>query len=70
MFKIYVYDDISIREILNNVVLLKNIICGQRGFIVYVKYALKIKLSRNNGHRFHEYIEDNCIFIYVSNKLY
>ncbi|MBS2126562.1 hypothetical protein J8J04_02590 ['Fragaria x ananassa' phyllody phytoplasma] len=28
------------------------------------------KWSRDNGHRFHEYIEDNCIFIYISDKLY
>ncbi|MGL9687946.1 MAG: hypothetical protein ACQBVK_04265 [Candidatus Phytoplasma sp. TWB_XP] len=26
--------------------------------------------SENNGHKFHEYIKDNCIFIYVPDKLY
>jgi hypothetical protein len=26
--------------------------------------------SENNGHKFHEYIRDNCIFIYVPDKLY
>nr|WP_015083759.1 replication-associated protein [Candidatus Phytoplasma tritici]AFW98267.1 replication-associated protein [Candidatus Phytoplasma tritici] len=26
--------------------------------------------SENNGHKFHEYIKDNCIFIYVPEKLY
>nr|WP_012477128.1 replication-associated protein [Candidatus Phytoplasma australiense]ABD04144.1 replication associated protein [Candidatus Phytoplasma australiense] len=26
--------------------------------------------SRNNGHKFHKYIEENCIFIYVSDKLF
>ncbi|MCX2955896.1 MAG: hypothetical protein N3723_02555, partial [Candidatus Phytoplasma australiense] len=26
--------------------------------------------SEDNGHKFHEYIRDNCIFIYVPDKLY
>nr|WP_192963039.1 hypothetical protein [Onion yellows phytoplasma] len=26
--------------------------------------------SENNGHKFHQYLEDNCIFIYVPDKLY
>nr|WP_013747472.1 replication-associated protein [Chinaberry witches'-broom phytoplasma]AEC45506.1 replication associated protein [Chinaberry witches'-broom phytoplasma] len=26
--------------------------------------------SEDNGHKFHEYIKDNCIFIYVPDKLY
>ncbi len=45
-FKIDVYDDISISDI-RRAGLLKNIIGGQRGFIVDVKYSPKRKLSGN-----------------------
>jgi len=45
-FKIDVYDDISILDI-RRAGLLKNIIGGQRGFIVDVKYAPKRRLSGN-----------------------
>jgi hypothetical protein len=90
-FKIDVYDDISIPEI-RRAGLLKNIIGGQRGFIVDVKYSPKRKLSGNklsiflcnedisfarwcsfdaaNDGNEYKYIEKNCIFIDVADKLY
>ncbi|MBS2126571.1 hypothetical protein J8J04_02670 ['Fragaria x ananassa' phyllody phytoplasma] len=46
MFKVDVYDDISIRDI-KQAGLLKNIIGGQRGFIVDIKYSPKRRLSGN-----------------------
>ncbi|QBF24134.1 hypothetical protein ['Catharanthus roseus' aster yellows phytoplasma] len=90
-FKIDVYDDISITDI-RRAGLLKNIIGGQRGFIVDVKYSPKRKLSGNklsiflcnedisfsdwceieesSGGKEHKYIQKNCIFINVDDKLY
>lgn len=90
-YKINIFDDISLTKIRKEG-LIKDIIGGQKGFTVDVKYAPKRNISgkklsiflvnpdisfenycewsRNNGHKFHEYIEDNCIFIYIPDKLY
>nr|WP_012477133.1 replication-associated protein [Candidatus Phytoplasma australiense]ABD04148.1 replication associated protein [Candidatus Phytoplasma australiense] len=52
----------------------KRFIAGKKINIFLINPDISFKgyceWSYKKGHKFHEYIEDNCIFIYVSDKLY